>query len=215
MLRSGATPAEKKMALPGDGLLERTLWQATSAVSIRPPRRAVWPWPVQMGGGRAGWYWWVPLSTNPQYAQETVSPRVVLQQFQKLAVGDSLSDGGPLATRERGNWVVRELVPERQLVLYAARAVAGGSDFMDGRRPERGAWFICSWAFVLLDQGRDTRLLVRVRADGGSRLLLGLMKLTFGHGDTVAHSTMLQAIKERAKALAAAGNAPLPAAQLD
>ncbi len=41
--------------------------------------------------------------------------------------------------------------------------------------------------------------MVRVRAVGGPAWLFLVMRLIFGYGDTVAHSTMLQGIKERAE----------------
>jgi hypothetical protein len=85
-----------------------------------------------------------------------------------LSIVDKLSDGGPYATEERGNWTVRSMEPNRHLVLYAARQVTAGEDFDPERHTPKGIWFVTSWAFVLRPIGPEqTRLLVRVRGIGG------------------------------------------------
>jgi len=203
LLRSGATKEEKRMPFPGDDLVKNPIWQATRGVNIDAPLDCVWPWLVQMGGGRGGWYWWVPLSAYPDFAAEHITiVNEILPQFQKIEVGDRLSDGGPAASDTRGNWEVKEVEKERHIVLYAARQVLEGGDFDHGEHVPKGLWFICGWVFRLMPLAENrTRLLVRVRAIGGPRLLFGFMKFTFGYGDTVAHITMFDALKERAEML--------------
>jgi hypothetical protein len=55
-LRWGATDEELARALPGDDLVARPTFNATRAVSIAAPPALVWPWLVQVGVTRAGWY---------------------------------------------------------------------------------------------------------------------------------------------------------------
>ncbi len=55
-LRWGATPAEVAARLQGEGLVEDAQYQSTRAISIAAPPEAVWPWLVQVGCLRAGWY---------------------------------------------------------------------------------------------------------------------------------------------------------------
>ena len=55
-LRWGATRAEVAMTMPGDVLLPSAQFRATRAITIDAPPAAVWPWLVQVGCGRAGWY---------------------------------------------------------------------------------------------------------------------------------------------------------------
>jgi hypothetical protein len=52
----GATVQEQRQALAGDELLPNATAWTTHAITIAAPARAVWPWLVQMGWGRAGWY---------------------------------------------------------------------------------------------------------------------------------------------------------------
>jgi hypothetical protein len=73
-LRWGATPAEVAAPLPGDGLVEDAQYRSTRAISIAAPPEAVWPWLVQVGCLRAGWY------SNP-------SATVLIPDFQHIEVG--------------------------------------------------------------------------------------------------------------------------------
>lgn len=52
----GATPAEVAAVMPGDEILAATQFQATRAITIDAPPAKVWPWLVQVGFGRAGFY---------------------------------------------------------------------------------------------------------------------------------------------------------------
>lgn len=55
-LRWGATPAETAASLPGDALVPHAQFKATRAITIDAPPEAVWPWLVQAGCQRAGFY---------------------------------------------------------------------------------------------------------------------------------------------------------------
>jgi hypothetical protein len=201
LLRTGSTRQERLASLPGDELIPRPHFQETRAKTVDVPPDQLWPWIVQMGGGRGGWYWWSPGEEFPEYASYVYIADDVLEQFQTLNVGDRLSDGGPYATEDRGNWTVRAIEPNRHLVLYAARQVTAGPDYDPGKERAQGLWFVCSWAFVLKPTGpAQTRLLVRVRGHGGPAWLLTVMRLTLLKGDTAAHGSMLERIKARAEA---------------
>jgi hypothetical protein len=54
--RWGATDAEVRKKLPGDELMPHPKWGYTHAVTIKAPVAEVWPWIVQMGQGKAGFY---------------------------------------------------------------------------------------------------------------------------------------------------------------
>jgi len=55
-LRWGATPAAVASSLPGDEFLPHAQFRATRAITIDAPPDAVWPWLVQVGCLRAGYY---------------------------------------------------------------------------------------------------------------------------------------------------------------
>ena len=55
-LRWGATDVEVALRAAGDELVRDPNLVATRAVTVDAPPEAVWPWLVQIGTGRAGWY---------------------------------------------------------------------------------------------------------------------------------------------------------------
>ena len=55
-LRWGATPAEVDGELKGDSFIAHAQFRATRAITIDAPPEAVWPWLVQVGCLRAGFY---------------------------------------------------------------------------------------------------------------------------------------------------------------
>jgi hypothetical protein len=82
----GATPAEVAAAMPGDGLLPRAQYRCTRAVTIAVPPEEVWPWLVQVGYRRAGWYAGDLLDN---FARP--SAREIVPELQELCVGQWLA----------------------------------------------------------------------------------------------------------------------------
>src|SRR5215207_9314743 len=95
----GASAQEQRQPLPGDELLANATAWTTHAITIGAPPAAVWPWPVQMGWGRAGWYTyrWVDRLLFPANGP---SADRILPEHQRLAIGDQVPDGPP----EAGCW---------------------------------------------------------------------------------------------------------------
>lgn len=138
LLRWGATDDEVNSAFPGAELVPGGTRGATMAVTIDAPRSDVWPWLVQMGYGRAGWYSWDYLDNFGRHSADTLHP-----EWQNVKVGDYLS--GPNVTElERKAWEVAALEPETFLGLRS-------------RIPHSESL----WAFWLKDlPGGKTRLIV-------------------------------------------------------
>jgi len=82
-LRWGATDAEIRRTLPGDETVARPSFNATRAVTIHAPAEAIYPWIVQMGVTRAGWYSYDLLDNLARKSAETILP-----EFQNLQIGD-------------------------------------------------------------------------------------------------------------------------------
>ena len=112
LLRWGATNEEVTGAYPGAELVPHGQRAATMAVTIDAPPDQVWPWLVQMGGDRGGWYSWDRLDNGGRPSATTVHP-----EWQDLALGDSVkywTRNGPVDA-----WEVAALEPNR--FLGAAR----------------------------------------------------------------------------------------------
>jgi hypothetical protein len=210
----GVDPSETERVLPGDDLVPVVAAVDTRGITIDAPPSAVWPWLVQMGYGRAGWYSYDRLDMRGRSA-DGIHP-----EWQGLAVGDVLP------TDPGGGFVVRELIPERALVVFAdsdlvaeqrgtagvevpvaeAPGLAASGRFMGAAMPPR---FGASWAFVLEPAGDgQTRLIERVRfgIEGDSRgsRVLGP---TLGFGVFVMVQRQLRGIRQRVEA---AGRQPVP-----
>jgi hypothetical protein len=78
----GATADEATRPLPFDDLVPQPTWSSTRAVTIEATPEQIWPWLVQIGWGRAGWYGydWVDNGGQP-------SSWEILPEFQHLEVG--------------------------------------------------------------------------------------------------------------------------------
>lgn len=55
-LRWGATDEEVNRAMPGDDIVRRPTFNATRGVTVHARPEDLWPWMVQIGCMRAGWY---------------------------------------------------------------------------------------------------------------------------------------------------------------
>jgi hypothetical protein len=149
----GSTPQERTMRLPGDGVIVAPEVQTDNATTIDAPPSQVWPWLLQMGWGRAGWYTarWVDRLLFP--ANGPSADRII-PELQDIAVGTFIPDGPP--ETETGLDVI-ELIPERALVLRSNSHLP-----MSWRARASLDW---TWAFVLRaeDGGRRTRFHFRSR----------------------------------------------------
>lgn len=57
--RWGATADEITRHLPGDEIVSAPTWSYNHAITINAPRAQVWPWLLQLGQGRGGFYSYV------------------------------------------------------------------------------------------------------------------------------------------------------------
>ena len=107
----GTDPVEKARALPGDDLVPNAEAVDTRGIDIAAAPSDVWPWLVQMGYGRAGWYSYDQLDMNKPSADR------IVPELQDLEVGDIVP------THPGGGFEVRDIEPGHALILYADRAL--------------------------------------------------------------------------------------------
>ncbi|ESQ73716.1 hypothetical protein [Asticcacaulis sp. AC402] len=133
-----ATTAERRQALPGDKLVSDPVGAVMHAVTIRVAPEIVWPWLVQMGAGRAGWYSydWIDNDATP-------SATTLVPALQHLTVGDIM----PSLPGATASFRVAAIAPFRDLVLTVPSATGS---------------ILASWEFCLEPTGDgQTRLMVR------------------------------------------------------
>lgn len=141
--------------LPGDELLPDASAEATDGITIEAPPERVWPWLVQMGCQRAGYYAIDWLDNAGQR-----SSRELVPELQQLEVGQIIPAS---PDSEEGFEVLRLEAPQLLVLggLYDAR-LAIQQPFAS-TRPEQ-YWHV-TWAFWLEPlNASSTRLHVRARA---------------------------------------------------
>jgi hypothetical protein len=82
--RWGATDEELRRAMPGDDILPDAA-STTRAITIAAPAEQVWPWLVQLGYGRGGWYSYDWIDNDGQPSADRILP-----ELQQLRVGDQI-----------------------------------------------------------------------------------------------------------------------------
>jgi hypothetical protein len=175
--RWGAAGEELAAPMPGDDLISGAQYRATRAVTIDARPKAVWPWLVQVGCLRAGWYADDLLDNLGQPSAEVIDPHL-----QDLRIGQWV----PMAPTpsEKTAFKVAGFETERWLLWEQA---------------------VSSWAWRLTAlEGGQTRLITRLRirydwnhpADAAVSLVLNEF------GDFPMMRRMLLGIKRRAETLA-------------
>src|SRR5271166_718751 len=77
-----ATTAERAKTLPGDDLIPQPIGAINHAITIHRSPHEVWPWLVQMGSGRAGWYAYDFIDNGRHPSADRILP-----EFQTIEAG--------------------------------------------------------------------------------------------------------------------------------
>jgi hypothetical protein len=187
----GSTPAERRAALPGDDIVATPTVVTDHGIDIEAPPDCVWPWLLQMGWHRGGWYTarWVDRLLFP--ANDASADRII-PELQHLAVGSFVPDGPP---ESECGLIVERLDPYAALVLHS-------TTHLPKRWREKAAldW---SWAFVLspVDGGAHTRFVFRSRWTTAPWWLTVGGRVGVVPADFVMSRAMLRGVKTRAEAL--------------
>lgn len=147
--------AERSQPLAGDELIDDAAAQVTQSTTIMATPARIWPWLLQLGCRRAGYYS-VDLLDNGGVP----SSRELIPELLQLSVGQVL----PATPEAEGGFEVLQLDPPHALVLGGLWDSSHSRQLpFSARRPEQ-FWQV-TWAFVLerLDEN-STRLHVRARA---------------------------------------------------
>lgn len=192
--RWGATDEETVLPLPGDDHVDEPARQATRAITIEASRDEVWPWIVQLGADRGGFYTYDVLENL--FGLDIHSADDIVEEWQDLAVGDVVH-----ADRERtGGWYVVELRPCDALVMKIGDLRTG----RPLRRDEKLRWEF-QWTFALRDAPTGgTRLLVRERVAFDSAITealmapVGVVSFVMTRGMLLGIKTRVEARRERA-----------------
>jgi len=171
-LNWGATPEEISRTMPGDQLLEVVDFNATRGVTINASPEEIWPWIVQMGHKRAGFYAYDWFDNN-----FTPSAQEIFPDFQNLEVGGDVPISSLVIYKA---W----LMEPNQVIVWV-----GGGDHING------SWV---WGLYPLENGA-TRLVTRLRGEYDWSSPLILMNLWTDWGDFPFMRKSMLGIKGRAE----------------
>jgi hypothetical protein len=178
-LRWGATDEEVARLMPGDEIVKRPTFNATRAVTIQARPEQIWPWLVQIGHKRAGWYSydWVDNLGRPSAERS-------IPDLQDLKVGDLI----PISPDGKMGFWVKGLEPNQWMLWWDK---VGDT-----------TWF---WGLYPLDENR-TRLITRIRLHYNWLSPVILFDLALDIGDIVMMRKCLLGIKRRVEAEAEGEN---------
>jgi hypothetical protein len=187
----GSTRPERRQQIPGDQIVMYPDVVTNHAITINAPPERVWPWLVQMGWHRGGWYTarWVDRLLFPA---NWPSVNRIVPDLQNVRVGSFIPDGPP----ETGcGMIVEHLEPNVAMVLHST------SHLPPSWRRRHTATLDWSWSFVLAprDSGRSTRFMFRSRWTTAPWWLTLGGWLAIVPADFVMSRDMLRGIKERAE----------------
>jgi hypothetical protein len=181
-MRWGSTEAELHASLPGDEVGVVPTYQIQHAVLIHAPAEEIWPWLVQIGHDRGGFYSYAWLENL--FGLSVKNADRIHPEWQSLVEGDSVlaTPDNYLGTGRRFGWRVGRVEPNRVLVLE-------------------------SWGAFVLEpvDSATTRLIVRTLGAGGESLsgivLAPVGLLLFEPAHFIMERKMLLEIRERAERL--------------
>jgi hypothetical protein len=171
----GSSRQEVSRRMLGDEVAPHPTFNATRAVTVEAPPEDVWPWIVQIGFGRAGWYSYDVLDNLGHHSAERILPALQL-----IEVGDLIPMG---PGEETGMWV-KQFVPYRSILWEDKN-------------------HLTTWAWALDPMpGGGTRLVTRVRSGSSWRRPMTVVWLLMVEvADFPMMRKCLLGIKRRAEAL--------------
>ena len=132
----GAAPHEWVLSLPGDRAVREPAHEILHGVTINAPPSAVWPWLVQIGQDRAGFYSYERLERLVGADVRNVTE--IRPEWQQRAAGDRVyaAPDGYLrrVLPERPGWKVTYVEPNQALVLENWGAFVLMPDLRGGTR---------------------------------------------------------------------------------
>ena len=174
-LNWGATDDEINRSMPGDEIVQNSTFNATRGVTIRAQPEEIWPWVVQIGYKKAGFYCYDWFDNDGIPSAERIIP-----EYQNLKVGDLIPLSAVLYVK------VTELNPNQSMLWV----------FPEGCGP----WTNSTWAWGLYQEdAQHTRLLTRLRVHTDSilpRIMLDFFEI-------VMMRKCMLGIKQRVERMAA------------
>lgn len=174
----GSTADERRAPLPGDSFSSAPERAGDRAIPVDAPADSVWPWLLQLGEDRGGFYSYTSLENL--FGLHIVNAERIQPEWQSLAAGDFV-----------------QAVPPDWLGGAFGDRIGWEVDEVDG---ERHVLALRYWVFQVesVDQ-RSSRLHVRPHAGDAPLPIAPLLLLTFEPAHFIMERATLEGIKRRAE----------------
>lgn len=170
-LRWGATKKEVSSLYPGDTIVQTAHFNAVRGITIDAPPSKVWPWILQIGSGRAGWYSIDWIDNGGVKSTDKIIP-----EFQEIAKGQFI----PFTPDQKHGMWVKDF-EENRYILWVDK--------------ENKA----TWLWYLDDKGKQTRLITKLRTQYKWNSLWVIYFLIYDVGDIIMMKRCMKGIKHRAE----------------
>jgi len=154
-MRWGATDAEVLTTLPGDNLMpDYARPGVTHAITIAAPPEKIWPWLMQIGQDRSGFYSYA-IFENLVGADMPKVERLV-PEWKPRCIGETVWFATPRRFHGEGKMIAAVGAPDQAFAMVSAN---DWRSLQAGGRAHDGLW---SFTLVPIGNGR-TRLIARLR----------------------------------------------------
>ncbi|MFC1978644.1 SRPBCC family protein [Chloroflexota bacterium] len=188
----GSTDEELSRELPGDDLIDNINYRITHAITIKAAPTDVWPWIVQLGQGRGGFYTYELLENIAGCKIRNAD--TIIPEFQDIAVGDKVMMHPTMAPL-----IVIAIDPGKSLTTRLRYNIEN-YETIDTSEPLPPKYHDGTWLFYIEETPEGgTRLITRVthvwNQSKMNTFLFGLM----GISELVMSRKMLKGIRKRAE----------------
>lgn len=173
-VRWGATDEEVGRRMPGDEIVVGPTLNATRAVTINAPPHCIWPWLVQMGCKRGGWYSYDWIDNLGRPSADRIMP-----EYQHLETGQ-----------------IVPMSPNGKMGMYV-KSFAAPDWLVWGDKGGDSTW---CWGLYPLNAAQ-TRLVSRIRLRYRWLSPTILFSLLLDAGDIIMMRKCMLGIKQRAEEL--------------
>jgi len=151
----GTVGAEATQALPGDNLIPVAINQVTHGITIAAPPEKIWPWLMQLGQERSGFYSYTRLENL--IGADMPEVHYLRPDWSSRSVGQLVWFGTPKRFKGQAKMTAAVVDPPHAFVMVSVndwQKISSGASGTEG-----------SWGFYLTPiDATHTRLLARLRS---------------------------------------------------
>jgi hypothetical protein len=190
-LRWGTTATEVHATLPGDELFPVFTGEATHAITIHATPQKIWPWLMQIGQDRSGFYSYTFLENA--FGCDMPKVEHLVTAWKPRTRGETVWFCDPKKFNGQGKMIPAVVEPDRAFTMVGAKdwqSIQAGGNAQEG-----------FWSFTLQAiNGGQTRLIARVRNGPPPTLGSRLMgRLFWEPAHFVMEQKMLRTIRDLAE----------------